>query len=331
MRIPRWSCFPALSMVLFFFGCGESREVTIYLQDLKVKGPVGEPPVHITKDPEAHTIQITPRFWGVVRRTSTGFIDGHSPVSSNGEFRVDTNYSGDAISFSDRGGINNIAFKGSNLTWIYPSSGGGLDIDLSISERWALSLGATYSQVDRKGLWGYRAGLGWRQQKGNVGYRLDAGWQWESLLYESTTVVSDRELSNSASTIAFYHDKGTSRSGSFYASLTVNGANPEWPLNPFIQIGICGQTLEDYKPTVQQQEVWVVPPFFLIPANQLVTVSDLRGKFESTRIQVTPGGFFELDPTFRLVVGARVSIETGIEDISEPVLITPFLQVDWMP
>jgi len=332
MRILRWSCIPVLPLVLFFFGCGESREVTLYLQDLKVKGPVSEPPVHITKDPEAHSIQITPRVWGIVRRVSTGAIDGHSPISSTGVFRVDTLRNPDGgIYFRDPGGINNIDFTGSNFTWSYPRSGGGLDIDLSLSERWAISFGATYSLVDSKGLWGYRAGLGLRQQKGNLGYRLDVGWQWESLAFESRTLAADRALSQSSSTIVFYRDKGTSTTGNFYASLTLNGANPEWPVNPFIQIGFSRQTLQDYKPTGQQQEVWIVPPFFLIPANQLVTVNDLRGKFESTRIQVTPGAFFELDPTFRLVVGARLSIETGIEDLSEPVLFTPFLQIDWIP
>jgi hypothetical protein len=324
MKTLRSVGFGLLPVLLILAGCGESREVTLYLQDLQVKGPVSEPPLHITRDPSEGQVVITPRFWGFSKRSSTGAIEGHSQVSSNGEFYVDTvtNASG-GVYFRNPSGVNTHIFNGSNFSWKYPSTGGGVDLDLGLSEHWALSVGATYSDVGGQGLLGYRVGFGVRQHKGSVGFRFDAGWQWESLGYESTTLAAE------GSTVVFYHDKGISTTGNIFASLTINGANPRWFLNPFLQVGFNRQTLKDYKPIYQQREAWILPPFFLIPADQLLTVVDLRGEFKSTRIQLAPGAYIEPDPGFRIVMGARVSFEAGLDELKEPVLVAPFLQIDW--
>lgn len=176
-------------IVMLFCGCGETRELTLYIQDLELHGPVTRLPVHITKDPEQHQITIMPSFWASTSRTSTGVIDGHSPVNGRGVFQVDTIRRTDrGVYFQDPGNINTLTFGGKNLTWLYPSTGGGLDVDLGLSARWALSLGASYSVAGGKGLWAYRAGLGVRQHKGSVGFRLDVGWDWESFAYGKSVV-----------------------------------------------------------------------------------------------------------------------------------------------
>jgi hypothetical protein len=160
---------------------------------------------------------------------------------------------------------------------------------------------------------------------------MEVGWQWQSLAYESVTLASERVLGGSVATIAYYRDVGVSTTGSFYAALTINGANPEWSVNPFIQLGISSQSLEDYRPTVQQLEPWILPPFFLVPGNQLFIVHDLRQEFKSTKIHVSPGISMQLDEGIRLLAGAQLSFETIVTDFSNPVLIMPFLQVEWTP
>jgi len=315
-----------------FPGCGETRELTFYLQDLQVRGPVSQPAVHITKNPEAGQITIAPSFWGATLRSSAGTIDGHSPVSSGGVFRVDTiRRSDNGEYFQDPGNVNTLQFGGTNLKWLYPSSGFGVDVDLGLSAAWALSLGATYSIADGKGLWGYRSGLGLRQHTRSLGLRFDFGWQWESVVYDATTVVTDQLGSGIPATVRFYRDRVTSSTGNFYAALTINGANPESAINPFLQLGITNQTLQDYKPSAPQQELWIVPPFFLVPVTQPLIVQDLRGKFQSTRIHFTPGVYLEFDPGVRLLIGTHVSIESGIENFSDPVLVSPFVQIEWTP
>jgi hypothetical protein len=102
-------------------------------------------------------------------------------------------------------------------------------------------------------------------------------------------------------------------------------------LNPFLQVGITNQSLEDYKPTAPQDEVWLVPPYFIVGGIQPTIVEDLRGKFQSTRIHITPGIYLDFDPGVRLLVGTRVSIESGIENFTDPVLVSPFVQVEWTP
>ncbi|MEW6510792.1 MAG: hypothetical protein AB1428_07525 [Bacteroidota bacterium] len=273
---------------------------------------------------------VTPSVWGVTGKQSVGKVDGHSPVNSRGVFQVDTIYRADnAIYFRAPGNANLTTFAGTNLSWIYPTAGGGLDVDVSLSKSWAISLGASYSSAGGKGLWGYRTGLGLRQHKGSLGVRLDVGWAWESIAYEAVTVVTSREISSTTSDVAFFRDIDVSTTGNFYAALTVNGASAERVFNPFIQIGLTRQTLEDYKPTAPKPETWIVPPFYLLIPVQLV--HDLRGRFESTRIHVTPGVSIDLDPQFRLLIGARASIETSVENFTDPVLVSPFIQFDWSP
>ena len=318
--------------VMLFCGCGESREVTLYLQDLRLRGPVTRLPVHITKDPEQQQITIIPSFWAGTSRSSTGFVEGHSPVNGGGVFQVDTvRRTDNGVYFRDPGNINSLTYSGKNLSWRYPTTGGGLDVDLGLSAHWALSLGASYSVAGGKGLWAYRAGLGVRNHKGSLGYRLDVGWDWESFAYESVTLATDRELTSSVATVAYFRDVGVSTTGNLYAALTFNGANPDAVVNPFLQVGISRQTLRDYRPTAPERQAWVLPPFFLVPANQLLIVHDLRGKFESTRIHFTPGVYFEVDTGVRLLVGSRVSIESGIEELADPLLVWPFVQLEWTP
>jgi hypothetical protein len=310
-------------------GCGETRELTLYLQDLQVRGPTTRLPVHMTRNPEAQSITVMPSFWASTGKSSTGSLEGHSPVNASGVFQVDTIHRSDGgIYFRDPGGINTHGYAGKNLTWRYPSTGGGLDIDLGLSTTWALSLGASYSVAGGKGLWGYRAGLGLRQQKGNFGIRLDVGWDWESFAYESLTMASEHALSSTVADVGYFRDVGVSSMGNFYAALTINGAKPDNAVNLFLQLGLSRQTLQDYRPAAPKPEAWILPPFFLVIPPRLI-VEDLRQKFMSTSIQITPGIYFDLDENMRLLVGGRVAIETEIEGISDPVLISPFVQIDW--
>jgi hypothetical protein len=312
-----------------FFSCGETKEITLYLQDLQVNGPAMSPPIHITRDPEPNELHVMPRFSIGSIQTFTGRIDGHTMVNKNGLFQVDTIIRSDSgIVFQDRGNVNTHPFRGKNLRRSFPSYSVGFDMDFGLSRGVALSLGTNYSSLDGQGLWGYRAGLGFRHHRGSVGFRIDAGWQWEELGHEALTVVTERPLSGSVSTVAFYRDKGKTTFGRAYGSLVLHTVHPDWVVNPFFQLALTSQRLDDLKPTILEEPVWVIPPFFIVPATQNL-VNDLRGKFSSTFVHFAPGLYFNLDENISILTGIRISVDTEVEDRSSSTIIAPFVQFDF--
>lgn len=309
-------------------GCAETKEVTLYLQDLTISGPATNPPVHITAHPGANELHIVPRIAFGPERIRNGRIDGHTRVNRDGEFQVDTVVRSDSgIVFQDPGNVNTYDFKGENLRREFPSYSLGLDVDLGLSKAVALSLGAHYTSMHNQGLWTYRAGLGLRQHRGSVAWRLDLGWQWEEFLFEAHTIVSERPLSSSVSTVTFYRDEGKESYGRLYGSLVLNSVREDWSANVFLQIGLTGQRLSEIQPEILQEQAWVVPPYFVVPASSNI-VDDRRGKYAASYLHIAPGLYFTLDEGVRIITGLRFSVETTGTASAGPALITPFLQFD---
>jgi hypothetical protein len=197
-------------------GCGETRELTFYMQNLEVNGPVTQPPIYITREPKENEIHIIPRVSIPFQKQVDGRIQGHTPVNANGVFYVDTVYRQDnGVYFQDPGNMNAYQFTGSNLQWKIPSVSVGLDVDVALSRKTSLALGATHSSIGGTGVWTYRAGFGFRERRPeqSMGYRFDVGWMWQEHIYEAATVVTDRPLSGSASTVVFYKDREKERMG----------------------------------------------------------------------------------------------------------------------
>jgi hypothetical protein len=325
MKKNRALTFVLASLILT--GCGETNEVTLYLQDLNVRGPSGNLPLQLTRDPGEGEFHVTPHVGLPGSVSADGFHDGHTPVNGQGVFQVDTVYNGYAVSFTDRG-INANTFSGKNLHRQFPSAMVGLDVDYGVSRLIAFSFGAHYSTVGSTGLTGYHAGIAFRQQKGNTGVRFDVGWQWEEFLYDAYTVVTERPLSSQSSTVSFYQDRGKSRQGEFYAALTVNSANPGWYLKPFLQLGITRQGISDIRPAAPQMETWVIPPFFVTSLSPSI-VNDKRREFTSTQFIITPGISTDLDESLSIIVGLTLDVETNIEEYSRSTMLVPVIRLDW--
>ena len=318
--------------LLILSGCGETRELTFYLQNLEVNGPVTQPPIYVTREPRENEIHVIPRISIPMQKRIDGRIEGHSAVDNNGVFYVDTVYRQDnGVYFQDPGNVNVHPFTGSNLQWEIPSASIGLDVDIGFSRKTSLAVGATHSSNSGTGIWAYRAGLGFRdRQPGkSIGYRVDLGWMWQEHIYEATTLVTERPLSNSASTAVFYRDREKKTDGHFYGALTLNSVKPEWPINIFFQAGITKQSVTNVKPLTPRSEPWILPPFFLVIPDQSNIIRDLRGEFSATLVHITPGAYFQLSETACVVFGLRISFETGLDRPSPGTIISPVLQLDW--
>lgn len=325
----RW-IFSVIVIAAVLSGCAETKETTFYLQDLKVNSPITQPPIHITTNPEAGKIHIIPRISIATGSAIEGTVLGHTPVNSKGNFQVDTVRGADnGVHFRDPGGVNTYEFTGSNLQWNIPSTSAGLDVDLGLSPSLALALGASYASSGGTGLWSYRAGLGFRAEGRSMAWRIDFGWLWQEQLLVYTTIVTERPLSSSASTVYFYHDREKKADGSFYGALTLNSQRDDWSTNIFLQIGLTRQRISEYRPKALREEGWIIPPFFPVPAPTNI-VSDVRGEFSATLVHVTPGVYFGLTETARVVCGVRFSVETEIENRSRSLIVSPVVQFDFV-
>lgn len=321
----------ALSLLVtgLLVGCA-NEEYTLYLQDVNVTGPISQPPLHITNNRKDKVLSITPHiaFNTKQDRTVVGQIEGHSPVDGLGGYQVDTIVnSNQTISFRERRGANSMSFSGQNLRWRLPDATAGIDVDYATSKHFAVSFGANYSSVDGVGLWGYRIGLGLFSEGSGAAIRFDGGVEWQTLAYEARTVVVRKTTylfsSDVDEEIGFFRDKGTSTPMGFYASLTFNTKYDSWFPNVFTQLAICKQSLASFKPVVQEG----VPFFpFLTPE---VVVHDMRGKFSSTVVIVTPGFYFDIAPSARALAGVRINLQTEIKDSSPATNITPLLEIEW--
>lgn len=315
---------PVAVLALLLLGC-TTTEYTLYLQDVTVKGPITQPPVHVSNNNMERPLRITPHivFAANSNRTLNGQIEGHSPVDEHGVYRVDTipDPVTHTVRFVETNGANTRAFDGQNLHWIIPTASFGLDIDYSLSRGVAIVLGATYSVVDGEGLWGYSFGLGFLRETENAAIRFDVGVQWQTLAYDATTVIASKNSSSSIVDVVYFHDKGKDMPLDFYGALTFN-TKRDWFTNFFLQVALSKQSLAKFTPTV-------VAPYSPTFAPATI-VNDQRAEFSSTTVIFTPGVYFAFDPTLRLLMGCRINVQTEIKNISPGTTLLPFLQMDWM-
>jgi hypothetical protein len=312
-------------------GCVATEEYTLYLQDVGINGPISQPPLHITNRKRERPLSVTPHIAinATSSRSVAGQIEGHSLVGASGTYEVDTIFSSNhRVSFRERSNAN--AFTGQNLHWKLPEAVFGVDVDYATSNHLAISLGANYSAVDGIDLWGYRVGLGLFSEDSTAAVRLDAGLGWQTLAYEARTVVVKRTTyvfsSDVDEEVGFFRDKGTSTPMDLYASLTFNTKSRGWFPSVFVQLAVSRQSLASFKPTIQES-------FPLIPVFQGFTpeviVQDTRGKFSSTVFVITPGIYFDISPSARLLAGVHINVQTEITDSSPSTIVLPLLECEW--
>jgi hypothetical protein len=306
------------SCALFFLtGCTSVTE-TIYLQDIKVSGPVNNPPIHITSNQKAGDITVSPRITINSLNSLSGRVDGHTFVDSKGNFRVDT-------VFNDNNRIyvpsnqNNYEFKGKNVKWNMPNVSAAIDIDLAVSNKIALFGGLNYSVQNQTDLIGGTAGIGIFTDRQNYGFRLDAGISWQQMNYDASSVVVTEIKDGPSNTtyVDFFRDRNKSSDITFFGSFTYNTKLQNFPLDFFINAGYFGQSLFDFKPESMNTD------FFFLTKR----VVDARGEGTAAFLTITPGFYHEINDFGRIMFGIRMLKETQLES-SDSFFIQPVFQVD---
>lgn len=318
--LKHFKIFSAVSIIFLLSSCTTITD-SLYVQDVNVKGPINQPPIRITgRDSTSFTI--SPKFFINSNRIYNGRIDGHTKVNSEGEFQVDTIINGNEISYKIAPGKNTFNFKGENLHWSIPDYIVGLDLDLALSKKVALSGGFTFSGKDKTNLYGYRAGLGFFSASKSIGVRFDGGLIWQKYTYDAASVIvreTDTEGS-STSEVIFYRDEGKSVNLNAYLSLTINTLYDDLPVNFLINVGYSGQSLVDYKPSSLDERYYIFIPFY--------RVEDLRGEAYAAFLNVSPGIYMNLNEWSRLVFATRFFFQTDLESSSNSTFIIPMLQFD---
>ena len=310
---------------IFFTGCDPTTITqTLYLQDIKIEGPVSQPPLHITKGQKSGTITISPRISINTEESVAGRIDGHTDVNSRGFYQVDTLYRNDGTWIYKESNANNSRYNSNNLKWSLPDASIGVDLDLSVSDHFAFFGGLNYVVHNQKTLTGGSAGLGVFSEKEGHSFRFDAGILWQSLFYDAATVmITTTDLPSGPTTteVTFFRDRDKSSSVNFFTSLTYNSAFDDFPANFFINLGYFSQSLADFEPGETDIDHY---PF----SYTTTIVEDTRGEATTSFFNISPGLYIDLNPWSRVIFGVRILKETQLEETSKSLFISPGIQLD---
>ncbi len=317
--------FLLIVITFLAIACSPTSTITkIYLQDVQVSGPINQTPVHIT-DSTVSGITISPRVSFNTKKTFRGKIDNHTLVNSQGIFQIDTVFNDDGtFYFQETTGANTYPFNGKNLTWNIADITASVDFDFKVSRSIGLFMGANYSVIDQKSLWGGLFGLGLMGSGKSASFRVDLGFTMQQIPYEAYTIVSVTQTSSSgtSSYVYDYTDIGTETHFNPFFSLTLNSANPEWLFNIFIQAGYSTQTLANFTPETQVYH----DPFYYENVN---ITEDLRGEAMVGLINITPGIFLNIGDNGRILVGTRLNWITQAEEVDNSFYLLPMLQFDF--
>lgn len=311
----------AVSLVFFLNSCTSITD-TLYVQDVKVKGPINQPPIRVTgKDSTLFTI--SPKFFFNSSKSYDGLFEGHTQVNSEGDFDVDTIVNGNSTIYKIAPGKNAFDFEGENLHWSIPDYVVGFDLDVAISKKVALSGGFSLSGKDKTNLYGYRVGLGFFSASKNIGVRFDGGLIWQKYTYDAASVIVREEhtdFESSTSEVIFFRDRGKSTNLNHYLSLTINTLYEDLPLNFLVNVGYSGQSLIDYEPSTPDENYYIIHPFY--------RVEDMRGEAYAAFINISPGVCMNLNKWSRLIFAVRFFFELDMESSSNSNFIIPMLQFD---
>jgi len=308
--------------VLLINGCTTVNE-TIYLQDIKISGPVNHPPLHITQGQKRKSVTISPRFSFNSINSLSGKLEGHTQVNDRGFYQVDTSFIDNKTWEYKESNANRYDFKGENLKWNIPDGSFGFDIDFAISDKVALFGGLNYVVQNQRDLLGGCAGLGYFGEQENYSTRFDMGVTWQNMYYDASTVIvtsiyDDNILRNSY--VTFYRDRDKSSSINFFGSFTYNTAFDDFPLNFYLNASYFSQTLFDFEPGETNTEYY--------PFGYKREVVDARGEAKAAFISISPGIYQNIGNMGRVIFGIKMMKETQLENSSESFLILPVVQFD---
>ncbi len=290
--------FAGFICLLLFINCSTTNQ-TLYLREAEVYGPISQPPIHLTDSSDTPSVTFSPKFSYNTKKTLIGDVS-----QSAGFFGSDTIF----------------VPSENSLTWNMSTVYAGLDIDLILSRRFAISMGVNYSSQSGFEAWGGTVGIGFFDYNKGSAFRFDVGLNIQSMRYDAYTVVSSVTTGFFGGTdeyIAFYNDVGKSTSFNPYINFTYNTAYKSWPVNLFISAGYSIQTLFNFEPRTSYY------------AFGTFTVTDLRGNATAGFFNFTPGIYFFLGESNRILLGSRFFLETQINGADPTLFILPMIQFDF--
>ena len=116
----------------------------------------------------------------------------------------------------------------------------------------------------------------------------------------------------------FYWDVGKSTTINPYLNFTYNTDHKSWLVNFFINAGYSIQTLFSFEPRTSYY------------AFGTYTRTDLRGSTTAGFFNFTPGIYFFLGESNRVLIGSRFFLETQIEGADPTLFILPMIQFDFV-
>jgi hypothetical protein len=283
--------------VVLFTGCVTVEE-TLYLRQAEVTGPIVTSPIHITDSTDTPSITFSPKFTYNTKNLFTGHVAQNTSYDELDSVLIPLENS---------------------LTWDIATFNAGLDIDIALSQVFAISMGVNYSSQNNFSAFGGNFGIGFFGYNKGSAFRFDMGLQIHSMRYDAYTVVVTRESSYGATEeyVNFFHDVGESTYFNPYFNFTYNTAFKNWPLNLFINAGYSFQTLFSFEPRTSYH------------AFGHYTQTDKRGSSTAGFINVTPGIYFTFAESMRILLGTRFYIETQIEGAEPTLFIFPMMQFDF--
>lgn len=316
--------------ILFFqfTACISNESVTvttIHLQEATVSGPINQAPIHLTKETDTPSFTVSPRFSYTNSQQVNTYVSGHTPVNSEGIFQVDTVFHIDgSISFNQDREANIYEYNGENLTWNVASINAGIDFDARFTKSFAAFCGVNYSSVNNRSIWGGNIGLSGLLTTGKIGLRLDAGLHIQEIAYDAYTV----EIVN-YEYVFFYHDLGKSGHLDPFINLTINSASPNAFINFFLNVGYSQQTIVGFTPQDKDETYYSDYNLFSYERHREI-VEDLRGEATVGYLNLTPGVFFRVGKSSRILIGARFFFANGLDKSDVSSFILPMMQVDFM-
>ncbi len=313
--------FYVLLISVLVSGCTTVKQ-SVYLQNVEVGGPINQPPLHITSGLKAHTITVSPKVYVNTLKNYTGLTGGHTTVNSKGYYQVDTVFDNSGSPSYSESGTNLYEYNGKNLDWQLPDASVGLQVDIALTDHFAINGGINYAEINHNKLMNGSVGLGFFTEKEGSAVRFDFGLLFQNTYYDASSVVVttyDPAFGPEKTLISFYRDYNKSTSTDFYGSLTFNSNNKNSIINYYFSLSYFGQTVLNYKPHDLETDIY---PF------SYVNTSTSEGDINTSFFSATPGIYTDISDWGRLSLGVGFLKELNIDNSSRSLFITPVVQFD---
>lgn len=215
------------------------------LQTVEVSGPTNGYAIPITDHKQAFKPDIRLSVSVNNSQTLDSRLEGHTDVNAEGVFEVEE-VPGE-IFYLERAGVNVFPFDDDNFLWITPKWQTQVELDLPLSNHFALSGGFSYAAIEGQDFWGYQLGMGIFGEGNSFGWRLDSRLNFQETHFQATLVrAEDIPLTGDRTRRVMFFDyqkKDSYSNGAFL--FTLNSRRPDWPLNLFLNYTLGSQTLFD--------------------------------------------------------------------------------------